>query len=592
MSFDAFMVRAVAAELDGRLVGARVEKVLQPSACEIFLALHRDSEHFRLQINAGAQAARIGITAEAPENPKAPPMLCMLLRKHLTGARITSVTQKGFERVIEIELETYDEMGFLTKRRLITEIMGRYSNAVLCDDGYKILGAVRPVDFTTSSKRQLLPQMIYEMPPSQGKTDPFVETYEAFAEYFSENEPSAKSLMARYSGFSPLTASEVAESARNEDGVITADELYNAFSELLERTRNCDFTPTMLLCPDGRARDISCFDIKAAQGEMRCVSFGSFGELTDGFYAESERRKRERSRAHTTERLLKNIESRLQKKLELQAKELKDTEKRHEYKRRADLITANIYRFSGKADKVTLIDYVDDGQGGYKEVETELEIERGLTAPLYAQKLYKKYAKARNAESEITLQMEKGEAELRYIRSVLDALSRSVGQAELDDIREELTETGYIRQAPVIQKKNGRGGKQPEKKTGGSPLKSVTSGGFTVLTGKNNIQNDRLTFKLASKNDIWFHVKNIPGSHTVLLCEGREPGDADLTEAATVAAKNSKAVGQDRVEVDMTRIKNVKKPASAKPGFVIYDNYKTVIVSTIEPVNGEKGEKV
>ena len=577
MSFDAFMVRGVAAELNERLSGARVEKVLQPSKDEIFLVLHKGSEHFRLQINAGAQTPRIGITAEAPENPKAPPMLCMLLRKHLTGAKLDKVIQRGFERVIEIELETYDEMGFFTKRRLIAEIMGRYSNAILCDDEYRILGAVRPVDFTTSSKRQVLAGMMYELPPSQDKRNPILETKE---EFFSAlegvDELTDKTVTEIWSGFSPLTARELVHRARCE-GEITVSSLWGAFESLVKQTNDGNFAPTLLLTNDGRPKDFSCFEITHSIESCRAVRMADFGALTDGFFAENERRAREKSRAYATERLLKNIESRLEKKLAIQKKELADTEKRAEYKQKADLITANIYRFNGKNSKITVIDYVDDGNGGYTEKEVEISLENGMTAPAAAQKLYKKYAKAKNAEREISAQIEKGEAELKYIRSVLDALSRVSGQAELDEIRAELTEMGYIK-APKEDKKK-HTGKNPQKKQIGQPHKFTTVGGFTVLVGKNNLQNDYLTLRLASKSDYWFHTKNIPGSHTVLLCDGKEPSDADLTEAAILAARHSKASEQDRAEVDYTRIKNVKKPSGARPGFVIYDNYKTTVVS-------------
>ena len=583
MSFDAFMVRAVASELDRALTGARVEKVLQPSKDEIFLALHRESEHFKLQINACAQSARIGITKEAPENPKVPPMFCMLLRKHLTGAKISRVLQRGFERVIEIELETYDEMGFFTKRRIITEIMGRYSNAVLCDDGYKIINVLRPVDFTTSRKRQLLPQMTYEMPPSQDKIDPFNETREAFFEHFSGlPEINAKAVTDRYIGFSPLTAKELIAAAENG----TPEALWNTFSELIDRTRNGEFVPTMLVLPNGKSQDFSCFEPKKCIGELKTVRFNSFGELADGFFAEKERCERERIRVHATERVLKNAESRLVKKLELQAQELKDTEKKSEYKRQADLITANIYRFNGSTDKLIVTDYVDDGQGGYTEQQVVIKLERGLSAPSAAQRLYKKYAKAKNAEIEIKAQIEKGETELRYVRSVLDALTRSVGQSELDEIRAELAETGYVRLNESANKRIDKNGKKSaEKKQLKNPLKSVTSGGFTVLTGKNNLQNDYLTFKTAAKNDYWFHVKGFPGSHTVLICDGKEPSEQDLTEAAFIAAKNSKAAEQNRADVDYTRIRNVKKPSGARPGFVIYEGYNTATVQLNAPEN-------
>ena len=572
MSFDAFTLKSIASELNALLSKGRIEKVLQPSKDEIFLSVHKESEHFKLQINAGAAAPRIGITSENPENPKVPPMFCMLLRKHLTGAKIERVFQHGFERVIEIELETYDEMGFLTKRRLICEIMGRYSNAVLCDEEYKIFSALRPVDFTVSSKRQLLPQMQYELPPAQNKKDPIAETAEGFAETFPQT--SEKGISAVYSGVSPLTAREIMHRAGEN---ANAERLFAAFSEIVSLSLENNITPTMILDQNGEPFEFSPFPIAQYGSTLKTVEYKTMGELTDAFFAEKERRNRERQRSATTEKLLKNLENRLIRKLELQRSELKDTEKKSDHKKKADLITANIYRFKGKSDTVTVVDYEETADGGYIEKEFELKIERGLTPTQYAQKLYKKYNKAKNAEIEISAQIKKGEAELDYIRTVQDALSRISGQGELDEIRRELEEQGYIKKAAKEQKHGGRV-KNPKVEKIKDPLKFEPSGGFTVLVGKNNIQNDYLTFKIAAKSDYWFHVKNMPGSHVVLLTEGEEPSNADLTEAATLAAKNSKASDQDRAEVDYTKVRNVRKPSGAKPGFVIYEGYNTAIV--------------
>ena len=579
MSFDAFMIKGVAFELDRLLSGARVEKVLIPSKDEIFLALHKGSEHMRLQINAGPHAPRIGLTAEAPENPKVPPMLCMLMRKHLTGAKIERVFQRDFERVIEIELSTYDEMGFFTKRRLIAEIMGRYSNAILCEDNYKILGVLRPVDFTTSSKRQLLPQMIYELPPKQNKRDPLGESAQDMVSLLGKEELiTEKTLMSAYAGLSPLLAREIMFLAKDVSGNVTALGVAGAFEQLIGKAMRNEYTPTLIAAQDGRMMDFSCFEIKQYGSAVKTAEYPTLGQMTDAFFAESERAEREHQRVYATEKLMKNVEARLIKKLALQQDELDQTEKKTEYKQKADLITANIYRFTKKNEKITVIDYIDDGNGGYTEKEVVLELERGLTASDAAQRLYKKYNKSKNAEREITLQMQKGRAELEYVQTVLDALSRCSGQAELDEIKQELTQSGYLK-GEVAESKN-QGKKVANKqKLPKAPQKFTTSSGMTVLVGKNNLQNDYLTFKLAAKNDYWFHVKNQPGSHTVLVVNGAEPSEADLTEAATLAAKNSKATDQDRVEVDYTRIKNVKKPSGARPGFVIYDNYKTAIIS-------------
>lgn len=575
MSFDAFMLGAVASELKNRLCGARVEKVLMPSKDELFFQLHNGKEHFRLQVNAGAGAPRIGITAENPENPKVPPMFCMLLRKHLTGAKITDVKQYGFERALETEFETYDEMGFFTKRRLICEIMGRYSNAVLCTDDMRILGVLRTADLSVSSKRPLIPQMTYEYPPLQDKKDPTSETENGF--FSTVTEVSDKAIMENYFGISPLTAREIVYRAGANASV---SELWGAFYGIVNDFKEKRYAPT-LIYKNGEPFEFSPFEIKQYSGVYETKGFDTLGELTDAFFAVKERIGREKQRAYATEKLLKNVENRLTKKLDIQGKELKDTEKKAEYKQKADLITANIYKFKGRCDTVTVTDYVEDGEGGYIEKESVIKLDHGLTPAQYAQKLYKKYNKAKNAETEITAQMEKARAELEYIRSVRDALSRINGQAELDEIRRELAEAGYEKRAPS-EKNAPRNGKKPQnnaKQRIGEPLKFVTGGGFTVLVGKNNIQNDNLTFRVASKNDYWFHIKNRPGSHAILLCDGREPSESDLTEAACLAAKNSKASGEERADVDYARVKNVKKPSGARPGFVIYENYKTATVS-------------
>lgn len=576
MSFDAYTLGVIAAELDTALSGTRVEKVLQPSKDEIFLLLHSEKGRFKLQINAGAAAARIGITAESPENPKVPPMFCMLLRKHLTGAKLESVGLQGFERVIETVFETYDEMGFLTKRRFICEIMGRYSNAVLCDDNYKILGALRPVDFTVSSKRQLLPQMTYELPPKQDKKDPTLETEQGFYQTFDTVRE--RGLCGTYAGISPLTAREIEYRSGDKD---SAEKMYEAFARIMLDYKEGRYSPTLVFDGEGEPKEFSPFAIYQYGNALKTAEFKSMGELTDAFFAEKERRNREKQRSASTEKILKNAESRLLRKLEIQNNELKDTEKKTEYKRKADLINANIYRFKGRSEEVSVIDYVENADGGYDEKEYVLKIERGLSPTQYAQKLYKKYNKAKNAETEITLQIKKGEAELQYVRSVLDALSRVSGQSELDEIRTELENEGYIRtpKTEKYAKRGVKGGRPAKQESIKDPIRLKTSGGYTVLVGKNNLQNDKLTFRTASKNDIWFHVKNRPGSHVILFTDGEQVSDVDMTEAATFAAQNSKAQGQDRVEVDYTAVKNVKKPSGAKPGFVIYDNYKTAIVS-------------
>lgn len=579
------MTRAVANELSHRLTGARVEKVLQPTKDEIFLLLHRDSDHFRLQMNASPASPRIGLTKEAPENPQTPPMFCMLLRKHLTGARVTEVAQLRFERAIRVTFETYDEMGFFASRHLICEIMGRCSNIILCEDAqtpdgeeqrYRILACARPVDFTTSRKRQLLSGMLYELPPVQEKRDPFTVTREELLEIINGSEKEVSdTLTESFLGFSPLLSREIAYRAAEMGNQAVAD----AFFRITEATAKSDFTPTLITDKNGAPIEFSCFPITCYGAKAETVTFSTLGELTDGFFAVRERIAREKSRAAETAKLLSNLEKRISKKLKAQAIELKEAEKGESYRIQADLITANIYMLKRGDKTVTLTDYSDyHDDGTYGQVTVTLDTR--LTPSQNAQRLYKKYAKSKSAKEQLTKQIDAGKQELDYIRTVSDALSRINGQADLDDIRAELTESGYIKAA--AQKINPKNGKaKPKKQTPvRAPKKFVTSGGFSVLVGRNNIENDRLTFKTAEKTDLWFHVKNLPGSHTVMLLEGNTPTDNDILEAAKLAADNSSAAGSGKVTVDYTQIKNVKKPSGAKPGFVIYTTYKQIIVDS------------
>ncbi|MBR2461402.1 MAG: NFACT family protein [Clostridia bacterium] len=586
MSFDAFMTRAASVELQQTLYGARVEKVLQPSKDEIFLLLHRESRHFRLQMNASPAAPRFGLTGEAPENPQTPPMFCMLLRKHLTGSKVTAVCQLGFERAIKITFETYDELGFFTERHIICEIMGRCSNIILCENAassadngevaLKILACARPVDFTTSRKRQLLPGMRYELPPSQEKLDPFQVTREEFLQVAANSTSSRKEMLTeRFLGFSPLLSRELAYRADGKDDPAFAD----LFFELIRATVENRFAYTLVTTPGGDPIEFSCFEVTCYENAVKTLSFPTSGELTDSFFAERERIAREKSRGAETARLLSNLEKRISKKLKAQRSELKEAENGDNYRRDADLITANIYQLKRGDKTVTLTDYSDCREdGSYGLIAVTLD--PMLTPSQNAQRLYKKYAKSKAAREHLAKQILAGEEELTYIRSVTDALNRINGQSDLDEIRAELTEAGYIRSSKQGDS-NKKSGKAKSKKPASArpPKKYLTpTNGLTVLVGRNNTENDRLTFRTALKTDIWFHVKNVPGSHTILLTDGNTVTDKDIEEAATIAAINSSAAGEEKVAVDYTLIKNVKKPSGAKPGFVIYTTYKQIIV--------------
>ena len=484
----------------------------------------------------------------------------MLLRKHLTGARLSAARQLGFERAAEFEFETRDEMGFETKKYLIVEIMAKCSNLIFCDANRRITAALKTVDFSVSQKRQVLPGMRYELPPAQeGKISPFDETEQGFSKKRSESDlPDDRFIMTFYSGISPLVARELAFKARNTG-------LWIAFSDLCSDIRCKRFVPVLIKDRSDKPIEYSFMTIGQYGKDATSVTLSSFSELIDGFYAKKSMGERIRQRSADILRLLTNAETRIRKKIAIQTADLEACAGKEKFRQTGDLITANLYRLKQGDKTVELVNYYSE------EMETvKIELDTRLTPSQNAQKYYKKYAKSKSAEVALIRQLELSKAELQYIDTVFDSLTKAETEADLAEIRRELHSSGYASKMKSYSEQK----KIPHSK----PMEFLTSGGYRVLCGKNNSQNDELTFKLASKGDLWFHVKGIPGSHVVLFCDGEEPDAKDFTEAATIAAVYSKAPEGQKVEVDYTRIKNIKKPPASKPGFVTYQtNYSAYV---------------
>ncbi len=568
MAFDAGMVLALACELSEKTVGARVEKVHQPERDEIVLLLHLGRENFRLAISASPNNPRIHLSTQNKENPASPPMFCTMLRKYLTGAKITEVRTLGFERIIFIDFEAHDDLGYPFKVTLIAEIMGKYSNIIFCrDDNMKILGAIRPVDFTTSRVRQVLPGMLYEAPPAQDKKNPLEETREEFLLLAkSSDKRSDKFITDTYLGISSLVAREIAH--RSVPNVSDSPEsLCDAFFEFVEILKSKKFEAVMISDEGSRPVEYAFFDILQYSG-MKKQTFESISQLIETFFSTRDNTERVKQRAADIFKLLSNTKSRLEKKTALQLSELEECEKKEEMRKFGELITANIYMLKKGMSHAKVVDYyVEDTP----EILIPLDIR--LTPAQNAQGYFKKYTKMKNAEHEISKQIEQTEREVAYIDSVLDSLSRASGQSELDEIRSELAQSGY---ASVQKRQNS------SKKTAntGKPIEYVTSSGYRLICGKNNLQNDYITTRLAEKSDWWFHIKGAPGSHVIMLLEGKdEPPVEDFTEAATVAACNSSLSGGKNVSVDYTLVKHIKKPSSSKPGFVTYTTYWSAVVT-------------
>ncbi len=585
MAFDAGMLASVISEIKGEALGAKIEKIHQPEKDQIIIITRSLSGTRKLLIDAGANNPRLGFTFSSKENPLSPPMFCMLLRKHLTGARLAEINQPGFERVCELIFEAYDEMGFPCRRKLIAEIMGKYSNLVFTDENGRIIALLKTVDFTTSSRRQLLPGMTYELPPKQEKLNPTEADFDIFKSEYDKtaSEKSAdKFITASFLGISSALAREIVfRATRHTDTPLTyceADELWKSFSEVMEQIKGGASSPTMVLDEGGKPIEYSFTPLTHYGKSMQVKEFPTLGELLDAFYDGRDREMRVRQRAADLLHILTNAESRLLKKIHMQEQELCDSEKGEEFKKYGDLITANIYMLERGMKKARLTDYSDmkaDGSFG----EAEIELDERLSPSANAQRMYKKYNKSKNAKTELTKQLSIARGELEYIYTVFDSLTKAETSADLAEIREELHSSGY---ASRMKNYTAR------KSTAPAYLKFKTSGGYTVLCGKNNLQNEYVTHRLAEKTDYWFHAKGVPGSHVVLVCGGEEPDGKDFTEAAEIAAHYSKHSGGQNVEVDYTFARNVKKTPQGKPGLVIYHTNWSAVVTP----DGEKIAKM
>lgn len=572
MAFDAGMLRFILHEIESELKDGKVEKIHEPVSGEIVFQIKKDGVK-RLLLNAGSSAPRICITDEKTENPANPPMFCMLLRKHLSGGRLSAAKQEGFERVAHFIFDVYDEMGYPTKRHIYAEIMGKYSNIILTDEEGKILGATRIVDFSQSIKRQILPGMKYELPPPQDKADPLTADGGRIKELI-ENEDSdrsaAKFITSRFLGISAGNAAQIVyEACGDADATVSeaGDRLAGAiagFSDILRRYKG---KPYLTRDAAGVPVDFSFVSQRRYGADFTEEICESFGELVTKFYRERAREERLRHSGSDIIRLLANAEARIERKRAAQTEELLAAEDAEKYRLWGDLITANIYRLKRGFEIAAVEDY-NTGE------PVEIPLDPRLIPAANAQKYYKKYTKAKTAAQMLTKMLEESAEELVYLASVRDALTRAETEKELLEIRQELRQSGYgSRMKAGKEKKN----------AAPTVLHFETSGGYEVLCGKNNIANEHITFRLAERDDWWFHVKNMPGSHVVMRCApGDDPPEQDFTEAATIAAVYSKAADGASVPVDYTKVRYVKKPPASKPGFVTYSKNWSAFVTPDE----------
>ena len=562
MPLDAVCLTALMDELAPELEGAHIDKVQQPARDLLLLSLYSRRGSRRLLISAGVGMARLHFTSERFENPDTPPMFCMLLRKHLTGAVVERLWQPENERMAIFELSCRDELGVESKKRLAVELMGRSSNIVLVDGEGVIIDCLRRADFGEDAYRRLLPGMLYRLPPKPAKPNLLELTPQERRARLADTDrdkPAEKRLMDAFSGLSPLIARELAH--RSEQG-----ELAMAVDAYAESVQAHEFTP-YLLTENSAARDFSFMRITQYGEAMRCEPRGGFSALLDEFYSERERAERMRRVSHELTKTVRTLRDRQARKLAQQRQELEKTADREELRRRGDLITANLWRAEKGARTLLCEDYYTEGCP-----TVELALDPRKTPQQNAAAAYRDYRKAAAAEQHLTKLIAEGEAVLDYLESTLDNLSRVESEKEAAEIRRELIAAGVLRQPK-------QGGKERKIKPLG-PIRHVSATGYEILIGRSNTQNDELTFKTARRTDIWLHVQKLHGSHVIIRAEDTRPDEGTILEAAALAAKYSQAAGSGKVAVDFTMVKNVKKPSGALPGKVIYTNYETV---TVEP---------
>lgn len=573
MAFDAGLLRCVVGEIN-ELKEARIEKIYQPSNDEIVIFLHSATKKSRILINAGSNYPRILLTDNTGENPQKAPNLCMLLRKHLNSGKLLGAYTLEYERAAVLEFESYDEMGFKSSKYLIAEIMGKYSNVILADKDYKILALMKTVDFSVSIQRQLLVGMKYELPPKQDKKNPQEITEKDFLEEIEKAPGGArvdKFITSTYQGVALSTAREIAFLVSGDvDAIIENIEkrtLGRVFLKIMDGIKQNSMKPYMVFDENGVPKEFSYIPLTHYGKTFKNEEYSSFSSLIDSYYSKKGQDERIRQRSGDIFRLLTNAENRIIKKISLQEEEIKDCDEAEKYRQMADLITANLYAVKGGNDFLEVVNYYDENMPAVK-----IPIDKRISPQGNAQRYYKRYTKLKKAKIELAKQIEISKSELQYISSVFDALTKAEGENDLLQIRNELYQSGY-----ASRMKN----YSVQKTQAPKPLKFVTSGGYTVYCGKNNTQNDYITTKLAEKTDWWFHIKNLPGSHVLMKCNGEEPSERDFTECAEIAAYYSKGEG-DNIEVDYTLAKHVKKPAGAKPGYVIYHVNWSAIVTPNE----------
>ena len=580
MAFDAFFLKAVLSDIREKATGARVEKLHQPSRDTLMILLRCAQGREKLIIAASPSAPRLHFTAASPENPPEPPMFCMLLRKHLSGARLSDVSQIPMERTAIFTFDCTDEMGYHVEKRLVAELMGRTCNLYLLGPDGKILDCLRRVGLD-ETKRPALPGLYYQAPEKVAKLNPAELTCGDYVNLLIAPGADVLSdrLMDTLGGLSPLVCREAALFAAGDtdarleglDISATAEKLALFFGEHLAHPK-----PYYHAQADGTIKQFAFCPIRQYGGGGEAESFS---QLLDSFYILRDRKDAMRQKSQAVRKTVSNLVGRLARKLAIQEKELSATQDRERLRQLGDILTANLHRVTKGQTVISCEDFYDEDMR-----PVDIPLSPILSPQQNAAKFYKDYTRMKNAEKELNKQMEIARQERAYLQSVLEELNRAETEAELEEIRQELQAGGYVKADT---------GKKRMKQSRLSPMRFESTDGYPIFVGRNNRQNDELTFKSARKDDLWLHASKVHGSHVIIACAGVTPPDDTITQAAQLAAYYSEAGGGQNVAVDVTPVKQVKKLPGAKPGMVIYHSYNTVIANpykdiVVDALNAEK----
>ena len=580
MAFDAFFLKAVLEEIRPAALGARVEKIHQPSRDTVILHLRCETGRQKLLFAPNPAAPRLHFTTASPENPDQPPMFCMLLRKHLSGARLSGISQMEMERMAEFVFDCTDEMGYPVQKKLIVELMGKTCNLYLVDGQGRILDCLRRIALDESAKRAALPGFLYVYPEKITKQNPQTLATEDYVNLLKAPGADilADRLMDNLGGLSPLVCREAAlfatgetdTRAENLDIEAVADKLQLFFAEHIAHPKPCYYP-----LPDGTPKQFAFCPILEYGSNLQAESFS---RLMDDYYIVKDRKDAMRQKSQAVRKTVTNLCQRLTRKIAIQEKELTATYNRERLRQLGDIVTANLHKITKGQTVLQAEDFYDE-----QMPLIDIPLSVTLSPQQNAAKFYKDYARMKTAEKELTKQIALAEEDLNYLQSVLEELNRAETEAELEEIRQELQGGGYLRPD----------GKKRLKQAKSKPMEFTSTDGYTILVGRNNRQNEELTFKWARRDDLWLHASKVHGSHVIIACGGTTPPDDTITQAAQLAAYYAQTTGGQNIPVDVTNVKQVKKTPGAKPGMVIYHTYRTVIVNpyqdiVVDQLNAEK----